>query len=179
MNTYQNLGQALRAYGAAGVGQITNPNIQPWSIPLDFAANIAAAGTGQAAANNENGWLFIALSFNLVVWNPAVSNNVIAGTPAYMRSDTGSAAAATNAGSVNTWINLSQFTLNVRTNTLQWFANPVRANLICGDAWNPGYRLIGQPIGPGQTIQATLNNLSAVAVQAQLLLDGYRIKTTQ
>ncbi len=175
MDTFGNIQEAFRAYGVRDLPGLASPRVSPWSIPLDFSTNIAAAASGQAAANNENGYVFIVQSLNIVVFNPTAAGNVVANTPAYTDAANGVGAATGNSGSTNTWMALSMFSLNLRTATNQWFANPVRANLICGDARRPGYRLLGYAVAPGQTILATLANGSGQTVQAQLLLDGYRI----
>lgn len=163
----ENIHDLLRTIGVANIAQLNNPRIQPYIYNLNFDVTIAAAGFGNAQVKTDSGWAFVVQQLASTVFIPQASGAAIAGS---MAAPDGSVTLASN-----TFMSLGHFTLTLRTSTVQWMSSPTRLSNLCGNARLPGYWLREPIVGPGDTVQGILDNLSAEAVRAQISLQGYRI----
>lgn len=137
----------------------------PYTLVIDFDSTIAGGGSASAKSDIDADGDFIIERESVTIWNPSAAT-AIAGTPAA----TESSPTAAN----NTWMSLAHFRAERRVTDGQWQNAPVRVSNIVRPN-GEGFDLTQRRIAAGQTVTIKLYNDSAVSVQGQWALHGYKV----
>lgn len=136
-----------------------------YGLTLEFNTTIAAGATAQAYSQVDTSGDFFIQNMRATVWIPSAAT-AIAGTP-FANGSLPTAAS-------DTFPTLAHCRLMLEVSGVQWFNNPVRLNHLAGDGGNPYFFQTLPALALQAQLLGTLYNDSALAVQAQVVLFGYK-----
>jgi hypothetical protein len=155
--------------GAVGSEASNNPALYNWDEVIDFSTDIAVSSSALKEPQIDSNYDFAVDAIGCEVWNPAVSGNVPAFTPATFTPS------ASDAADNNDWISRTAFRMELKSGSLDFWKGALRLSLAAGTVQYPRYLRQPRWIAGGTVISCRLHNdRSLVAVQAHVVLYGRR-----
>lgn len=151
-----------------------NPNerLEYYGFTIELNSTVAAGASGQFSTKIDSQAPFTAQSMSGALWTPATVLTSTLTTTNYPFDSSNSP--GTSGNSLPT---LNFFRIMITVNAVQWFANPIHANLLFGrDGGSPHYFLTQPEIRATSDIVVQIYNdaASTFGVQGQIFIEGYK-----